>query len=155
MLAVSPIYMIHNLIITYLTLGILNQLFYIRISRRQVISYVLWMQAIFIFNDFVIQAHFPLEWKYPMLFVGFTVGFLVFLRLPLVSSMLLMIINLAINGIATNLNIATLLLTQFKSYGLALESDFYQYTSLVMVILMMFMVLKTFNIRVLDISRYN
>jgi len=147
--------MIHNLIITYLTLGILNQLFYIKISKKQTALYVLWMQAIFIFNDFVIEANFPLEWKYPTIFVGFTVGFLVFLRLPLVSSMLLMIMNLSINGVATNLNIVTLSLTQFESYGHALEADFYQYTSLVMVILMMFMVLRTFNVRVLDISRYN
>ena len=155
MLAISWIYTIHNLIITYLTLGILNQLFYIRITKLQTILYVLWMQGVFVFNDFVIQAQFPLEYKYPVIFIGFTLGFLVFLRLTLVSSMLLMIINLSVNGMATNLNIFTLLLTQFKSYGIALENDFYQYTSLVMVILMMFMILKTFNIRILDISRYN
>jgi hypothetical protein len=72
-----------------------------------------------------------------------------------VASTLFMIINLTINGIATNLNIFTLLLTQYGSYGLALESDFYQYTSLVMVMMMIYIVLKTFNIRILDISRYN
>jgi hypothetical protein len=66
-----------------------------------------------------------------------------------------MIINLAVNGIATNFNIFALLLNQFDSYGLALESDFIQYTSLVMVTLMIFMILKTFNIRILDISRYD
>lgn len=155
MLAVSWIYTIHNLIITYLTLGILRQLFYIRKQFSQTISYVIWMQLVFIFNDFVIQAHFPLEFKYLNLFVGFVIGFLLFLKLPLVSTTLFMIINLAVNGIATNFNIFALLLNQFSSYGLALESDFIQYTSLVMVTLMIFMILKTFNLRILDISRYN
>ncbi|MBI9013629.1 MAG: hypothetical protein JEZ08_15455 [Clostridiales bacterium] len=155
MLAVSWIYTIHNLIITYLTLGILRQLFYIKRNKIQTISYVLWMQAVFIFNDFFIQAHLPLEFKYLSLFVGFTFGFIVFLKLPIVSTTLFMIVNLAINGIATNFNIVALLLTQFDSYGLALESDFIQYTSLVMVTLMVFMILKTFDVRILDISRYN
>jgi len=155
MLAVSWIYTIHNLIITYLTLAILRQLFYIKRNKKQTIPYVIWMQMVFIFNDFFIQVHLPLEFKYLNLFIGFTFGFIVFLRLPIVSTTLFMIVNLAINGIATNFNIFTLLLTQFDSYGLALESDFIQYTSLVMVTLMVFMILKTFNIRILDISRYN
>lgn len=155
MLAVSWFYTIHNLIITYLTLGILRQLFYIKRNNMQTISYIIWMQVVFVFNDFFIQAYLPLEFKYINILVGFTIGFLVFLRLSMVSTTLLVIVNLAINGIATNLNICTLLFTQFDNYGLALESDFVQYTSLVMVTLMVFMILKTFNVRILDISRYN
>lgn len=155
MLATSWIYFAHNLIITYITLGILNQLFYIRVDKTRNVLYVIWMQLFFIVNDFVIQVYLPLEYKYPFIFIGFIVGFLVFLRLPIVASMLFMIINLAVNGIATNLNIFTLLINQFTSYGLALENDFYQYTSLVMVMMMMYMILKTFNVRILDISRYN
>lgn len=155
MLSVSWIYGIHNLIVTYLTINILNQLFYIKVNKTRNIMYVLWIQLVFLFNDFVVQVHLPLEYKYLNIFVGFTIGFLVFLRLPPVASTLFMIINLTINGIATNLNMFTLMLTQYGSYGQALESDFYQYTSLVMVMMMIYIVLKTFNIRILDISRYN
>lgn len=155
MLLVSWIYMIHNLIITFLTLEILRQLFFIKVSRRQKVAYVVWMQIMFIINDFVIQTNFDLQYKYIFLFFAFVSGFLFILRLPLVASVLVMIMNLIINGLSTNLNIFILLLTQFESYGLALESDFTQYTSLVMVTVMFYLVLKTFNIRILDISRYN
>lgn len=155
MLLVSWIYMIHNLIITFLTLEILRQLFFIKVSRRQKVAYIVWMQIMFIINDFVIQTNFELQYKYIFLFLAFVSGFLFILRLPLVASVLVMIMNLIINGLSTNLNIFILLLTQFDSYGLALESDFIQYTSLVMVTVMFYLVLKTFNVRILDISRYN
>lgn len=155
MLAISWVYAIHNLIITYLTLGILRQLFYIRRKFKQTLTYVLWMQLVFLFNDFYIQVHLPLEFKYLVIFIGFIVGFIVFLKLPIVSTTLFIIINLAVNGIATNFNIFALLLNQFDSYGQALESDFIQYTSLVMVTLIIYMILKTFDFRILDISRYD
>lgn len=155
MLGVSWFYFIHNLVITYLTIAILNQLFYIRVDKKQMTLYMIWMQLIFIFNDFVIQLHFPLEYKYLCIFSGFTIGFMVFLKLPLVSSMLFMVVNLAVNGLATNINILTLLINQFQNYAEALKNDFYQYTALVMVMLMIFIVIKSFNMRMLDISRYN
>lgn len=155
MLAVSWIYMVHNLSVTYISLGILKQLFYIRTSHKMTLSYMVWMQVVFIFNDFAIEANFPLEYKYITIFVGFTLAFIFILKLSIIGSSLVMVINLTINGVATNMNIFTLLLNQFESYGLALESDFIQYTSLVMVTSMIFMVLKTFNIRVLDVTKYN
>ncbi|MCH4887138.1 hypothetical protein EZV73_06130 [Acidaminobacter sp. JC074] len=155
MLAVHWVFGIHNLIITYLTVSILKQLFYIKVEQKMVMAYVLWMQLVFVFNDFVIQVHLPLEYKYPFLFLGFLVGFLIFLKLPLTSSVLIIIVNMAINSLATNVNIFTLLIHQFKSYGLALENDFYQYTTLVMVMMMIYIVLRTFDVRILDISRYN
>lgn len=155
MLAVGWIYMIHNLVMTYISLGILKQLFYIRTGFTTSLVYVLWIQVVFIFNDFVIEAVFPLEYKYITILIGFAIAFYFILELSLVASSLVMVINLSINGIATNLNIFTLLLNQFKSYGLALESDFIQYSSLVMVTGMVFMILKTFDTRILDISKYN
>jgi hypothetical protein len=154
MLAVSWIYMIHNLLMTYLSLEIIRQLFYIRIGTKVKFIFVLWIQVVFIFNDFVIEANYPLEYKYLTIFIGFLMAYFVVLKMSIVASGIILVINLAVNGIATNLNIFVLLLNQFDSYGLALESDFIQYSSLVMVVGMVFMTLKTFNVRILDISKY-
>jgi len=155
MLGVHWIFSVHNLIITYLSISILKQLFFIQVGNNKIISYLIWMQMVFVFNDFVIQVHLPLEYKYPFIFLGFLVGFLVFLKLPLTSSILIIIVNMAINSLATNVNIFALVVHQFSNYGTALEHDFYQYSTLVMVMLMIYIVLRTFNIRILDISRYN
>ncbi len=155
MLAVSWIYMIHNLSVTYISLGILKQLFYIRTTRKSTMVYVAFIQLVFIFNDFVIEANFPLEYKYLTIFAGFLLAFIFILKLSIIASSLVMVINLTVNGLATNINILALLLRQFDSYGLALESDFIQYTSLVMVTCMFYMVLRTFNTRVLDVTKYH
>lgn len=155
MLRISWIYTIHNLVITYLTLGIIKQLFLIKSKIKQIVFYVLWMQMVFIFNDFVIEVNFPLQYKYIMLFFGFSFGFKYILKLSFVASTLVMIVNLTVNGIATNLNIFALLLNQFDSYGIALEHDFIQYSSLVMMTTMLYLMLKTFNVRILEISKYD
>lgn len=155
MLLESWIYIGHNLIITILSLEILRQLFYIRIGIRRQIYYVLWIQVVFIISDVFIQTNFPLEYKYPFIFLGFTLGYFFFLKLPFVSSIVVMIVNLIINGICTNTNIFILTLTQYESYGLALEHGFIQYSTLVMVMIMAYMIIKAFNIRILDITRYN
>lgn len=155
MLRVSWIFMIHNLIVTALSIGIISQLFYIKVPAKRIVLFVIWIQVVFIFNDFTIEPYFALEWKYLVIFIGFYLGFFSFMHLSFLSSTLLMIANLIINGLATNLNIFALLLTQYDSYGVALASDFVQYTSLVMVFCMMYMIIKAFNLRLLDISRYD
>lgn len=155
MLAISWMYMIHNLIMTYIAVGILKQLFFIKTDYIRNLKFVAWIQLVFIFNDFVVQEIFPLEYKYICIFIGFSLGIRFILKLPTIATVLVMILNLTINGIATNINIMTLVMVQFNSYGIALEHDFVQYTSLVMVTLMQFLIIKTFNIRILDISRYN
>lgn len=155
MLRVSWIYMIHNLIVTALSIGIISQLFYIRVPYKKITLFVLWIQVVFIFNDFVVEPRFALSWKYPVIFIGFYVGFLFLMRISFVSSTLLIISNLIINGTATNINIFVLLLTQYDNYGHALAQNFVQYTSLVMVMSMLYMLIKAFNVRLLDISRYD
>lgn len=155
MLAVSWIYMVHNIMVVTMTVGMIKQLFYIKMVLSKVIMFVIWMQLVFIFNDFVIQANFPLEFKYPTILVGFSIGFYFILNFPLIATVMVMIVNLAVNALATNLNIFTLLLTQFSSYGVALANDFTQYTSLVMMTVMIYLIIKTFDVRILDISRYS
>ncbi|MBN2795462.1 MAG: hypothetical protein JXR88_08665 [Clostridia bacterium] len=155
MLRISWIFIIHDLIVTALSIGIISQLFYIKVPTKRISLFVIWIQVVFIFNDFVIEPQFALEWKYLVIFVGFYVGFFFFMHLSFLSSTLLIISNLIINGLATNINIFALLLTQYDTYGHALEYDFIQYSSLVMVFSMMYMLIKAFNIRLLDISRYD
>ena len=155
MLAVSWLFIIHNVCITCIFVGIMKQLFYIKLSMKKSIIFVVWIQVVFIFNDFVIEALYPLEYKYLAIFIGFVLAFAFIIKMSKVSSVLVMTICLTINGIVTNINILALLLNQFESYGLAIEDDFIQYTSLVMITCMFYMVSKTFNIRILDISKYN
>lgn len=155
MLRISWIFIIHDLIVTLIPIGMLTQLFYIKTTAKQVLTFVVWMQVLFLFNDFFVEVYFSLEWKYLIIFMGFFLGFWLVMRLSFLSTLLVMIMNLVVNGIATNLNIFALLLNQFRSYGLALESDFIQYTSLVMVQCMLYMIIKTFNLRFVDISRYD
>jgi len=147
--------MIHNVCITYISLEIIKQLFYVKTTAKQTLLYLTWIQIVFIFNDYVIQTNFDLQYKYLTIFVGFVIAFVYIIKLSKVASVLVMVISLTINGMATNLNILALTLNQFSSYGEALEHDFIQYTSLVMVTGMIYMVMKTFNVRVLDVSKYN
>lgn len=155
MLTVSWIFFIHNMIVTIIPIGILSQLFFIKIKWRTFVMFVLWIQLVFIFNDYVIQPRYSLQWKYPVIFAGFFLGFYVFVRLKFLSTLMVMIVNLIVNGIATNMNMMLLLMTQYDSYGQALDGDFIQYTSLVMVMIMVYILIKTFDIRFVDISRYD
>lgn len=155
MLVNSWIYIIHNLSLGYISLGIMKQLFYIRTTLKTTAIYIIWIQLVFIFSDFFIESNFKFEYKYLAIFFGFTIAFIFILKLSMVGGLIVMAINLAINGVATNFNIFLLLLNQFETYGDALQSDFIQYTSLVMVTSMVYMVIKTFNIRALDISKYS
>lgn len=155
MLLVSWIYIFHNLIITVISLEMLKQLFYLKVTLKQSLAYIVWIQIMFVISDVFIQANFPLEYKYPFIFLGFTLGYYFFIKLPFISSIVVMFVNLIVNGISTNFNILVLTLTQFESYGEALDSHFIQYTSLVMVMAIIYMLIKTFDVHILDIKRYN
>lgn len=155
MLAISWIYIIHDIILAYISLKISQQLFSLKFTLLNAIYFVFFMQVVFIFNDFIIEPNFELQFKYIIILIGFYTAYLMFVKMHFVSALLIMLCNLAVNGVSTNLNIQVLLLARFNSYGAALENDFLQYSSLILVMIFFYLILRLFKFQIVDISRYN
>ncbi len=60
-----------------------------------------------------------------------------------------------INTFLTNINIILMLLFYDKNYGNALDNNFFQYTSLILLFYIFYFILKYFKVKILEISIYN
>ncbi len=154
MIRFGLIYFIHGLVLIVLSLEITKQLFTLKTTKASYGSFIIWMLAIFLINDFYIEQNYNLEYKYIVMIIAYFIGYYKILKLNFISSVLVQITSVSINGIITNINIWILLLLRFKCYQEALEHNFIQYTSLLITIALFFYIIKLFDIKLIEVSKY-
>ena len=155
MLKVSWIYLIHNILLVNVFLLITKSIFCYKVTIKRSLVFITWMQICFIISDFIVQPFLSLEYKYIVICIGFFIGFMLILKFNIISTFIVMGVIVMINTFLTNINIILMLLFYDKNYGNALDNNFFQYTSLILLFYIFYFILKYFKVKILEISIYN
>jgi len=150
-----PIHYLYDLLAICMMLFIGKQLYNLILTKKQIISFVVWMMICYQINFYIVIRYLPREFKYVTLYLGLVIGFLLFVRLNLVGSLLVILTTTSVNGVFTNINLFFMLKFLFPNYGIALEAQHIQYTCYIVSVVILSLMTKVFNIKIFDIQRYN
>lgn len=150
-----PIHYLYDLLAVCMLLFMAKQLYNLVLTKKQIVSFVIWMMFCYQLNFYVIIPNFPREFKFLTLYVGLISGFAVLIKLNLVGSLIVIMSTSALNGVFTNINLFFMLGLLFPNYGAALEAQHVQYTCYIISIVVLSLSTKVFGIRIFDIQRYD
>lgn len=155
MIYTYPSHYLYDFLAVCMLIFLAKQLYNLILSKQQIITFVIWMMISYQINFYVVIPLLPREFKYITLYIGLVLGFMFIIRLKLVGSLIVIMTTTALNGIFTNINLIFMLKFLFPNYGVALDAQHIQYTCYVVSIVILSLMTKVFNIRILDIQKYN
>ncbi|MBI9013630.1 MAG: hypothetical protein JEZ08_15460 [Clostridiales bacterium] len=150
-----PSHYLYDFLAVCMLLVLAKQLYNLVLSKKQIVAFVLWMMTWYQINFYIVIPLLPREFKYITLYIGLILGFVFIIRLKLVGSLIVIMTTSALNGVFTNINLFFMLRTLFPNYGVALEAQHVQYTCYIVSIIILSLMTKALNIRILDIQKYN
>lgn len=155
MIYTYPSHYLYDFLAICMLIVLAKQLYNLILSKKQIVTFVVWMMICYQINFYVVIPKLPREFKYITLYIGLVLGFTFIIKLKLVGSLIVIMTTTALNGIFTNINLIYMLKLLFPNYGVALEAQHIQYTCYVVSIVILSLMTKVLNIRILDIQKYN
>lgn len=145
----------YDCLVMLMTLLVGRQIFNIRLTTRQVVFFVLFMMTIYQLNFMFFIPKFGKSIQYVTLYMGLLISYKYIIKMNTIASLIVITTSTAINGIWTNINLHFMLTFLFANYGMALESKHVQYTSYVIVLVILDLILLGFKVRILDLEKYS
>lgn len=149
-----PMHYIYDLLAIAMLLVLANQVFAIKVTKKQWVMFIIWMMICYQINFYVILEYFPRPTKYVTLYLGLYIGYHFIMKLNTIGSLIVITTSSAMNGIFTNINLFWMLACIFPNYGVALEHVHLQYTCYILSIVVLSLLTRVFKFRVLDLQRY-
>lgn len=150
-----PSHYIFDILVMLMMLLLGKQLYNLTVSKKQGVAFIAFMMMFYQINFYITEVYFDRSFKYPVLYLGLVLAYMIIVRLNLISAMIVILTTAALNGIWTNLNLAFMLTFVYENYGVALEHKQEQYGFYMMTIVIMSSLLMLLKVRIFDIQKYS
>ena len=150
-----PSHYVYDFIAVASSLLIVRQIFALSMGKKQFVLFMAWMMTVYQINFYMVIPYFPREYKYLTFMIGFFLAYKIIGKLNYVSSMIIVMVMILLNGMWTNINLYFMLQFIFPNYGLALEAQHFQYTSYIVSVLIGTTIVLLSKVKIVDIERYS
>lgn len=150
-----PIHYLYDVLVMLMMVLMGRQFFNLNMTRKQVISFVLFMMVFYQINFLYVEPVYDKGPKYLVLYLGLFLAYKLIAKLNWVSAMLVILTTSVFNGIWTNVNVMFMLTFFYDNYGIALDHKHEQYTFYFITVMIMAGLTLMSRFKIVDIQKYN